>query len=78
MNAPTPPEQRVIAESVAVHLTVWRDNYTGGLQLEIGDETGGYRIAGPKFMGDSEKLLTRKLDKRDVAEIRLYLERTDG
>lgn len=34
----------------------------------------GYRLAGPKFAGDTAKVKTRVvLDKRDVEEIRIYL-----
>ena len=49
------------------------------LQLSINqtDENGtgdGYRLAGPKFNGSGEVLLTRHLDDRDAAEIRRYLD----
>lgn len=60
-------------------MEVSRDGWTGGLQLSISqkDENGaghGYRIAGPKFNGSGELLLSRKLDERDAAEIRRYLD----
>lgn len=37
-------------------INVYRDNYTGGTQIAIEDEDGGYRLAGPKFIGKSELL----------------------
>lgn len=51
----------------------------GALQLQIAqlDEGGcghGYRLAGPKYCGDSTTLLVRELDERDAAEIRAYLD----
>lgn len=50
----------------------------GGLQVSIGvqDDDGvghGYRLAGPKYLGNSESVLEIKLDARDVEEIRSYL-----
>ena len=68
----SPPAECVVA------LEVWRDHCTGQLQLAIDDGTGGYRIAGPSFCGDSKMLLRHVLNERDVTEIRHYLERTDG
>lgn len=63
-----------------VRLTLWRDRITKGLQLAIESDSdpGGYRIFGPSFIGDSERLVTHTLSARDMAEIRCYLERTDG
>lgn len=58
----------------AVYLNVDRDGWTGGLQLSIGDDAGGFRLAGPKFNGSGERVLTRRLDQRDVTEIRRYLD----
>ena len=60
-------------------LDVTRDGWTDGIQLSISkrDETGlgdGYRLAGPKFNGSSEPLLSKTLDERDAAEIRRYLD----
>lgn len=49
-----------------------------GLQVSIGasedDGSGhGYRLAGPKYAGNSELVLEVVLDERDVQEIRSYL-----
>lgn len=61
-------------------LKVSRDGWTGQLQLSINqldsDDCGhGYRLAGPKFNGSGETLLSRTLDQRDADEIRAYLDR---
>lgn len=50
----------------------------GELQVSINDqdETGlghGYRIAGPKFSGDSKLLVRHVLDARDANEMSQYL-----
>jgi hypothetical protein len=60
-------------------LQVSRDGHTDGLQLSISkldenDAGNGYRLAGPKFTGSGEVLLSRTLDERDAAEIRRYLD----
>jgi hypothetical protein len=65
---------------VSVQLNLYRCNVTGGLQLAIEDiddnGTGhGYRIFGPKFLGDSTLLRRYVIDDRDVDEIRSYLDR---
>lgn len=41
------------------------------LQVGCGD---GYRIAGPKFNGTGEVLLSKTLTGRDADEIRAYLD----
>ena len=56
-----------------IRIEVYRDGWTGALQISIGDGRTGYRIAGPKFNGSGECLLSKKLDSRDVKEIREYL-----
>lgn len=72
-----------------VEVTVDRDGVTGGLQVSIqkvdGNGAGhGYRIAGPKYSGTGENLLTHALTERDAREVRWYLdaafpqEATDG
>jgi len=60
-----------------IALTVCRDELTGGMQLEIGDERGGFRIAGPKFSGNSVVLFRAPLDDRARREIRRYLDKVD-
>lgn len=58
-----------------VQLQVDRDGWTGDIQLNIGNpQGGGYRIAGPKYNGSSENILTVTLTERDAKEIRAYLD----
>ena len=58
-----------MAREPCVYLSVDRDKLTGGIQLSIDDENGGYRIAGPKYCGMSVSLLEHHLDARDIAEL---------
>lgn len=51
----------------------------GRLQLQIAqvDENGcgsGYRLAGPKYAGDSVASLVHEITQRDADEIRKYLD----
>lgn len=60
-------------------IEVHRDGVSGKLQVGIHrtDENGaghGYRLAGPKFSGTGETLLSATLDERDAEEIRRYLD----
>jgi hypothetical protein len=71
----------VNAPALRVFIEVGRPAWAkrGGLQLSISkrDETGlgsGYRIAGPKFDGTGETLLSAELSREDAAEIRRYLD----
>ncbi len=50
-----------------------KDPSTGGLQLCIGDDNGGYRIAGPKYSGNSKRLQRHQIDEHDAEQIRAYL-----
>ena len=47
-----------------------------GTQLSIEDDSGGYRILGPKFTGDSI-LVTRSkpISDRDILELQRYLDK---
>lgn len=56
-----------------IRIDVDKDGWTKGLQLSIGDDSGGYRLAGPKFNGSSKPVLRAELDERDAREIRAYL-----
>lgn len=47
---------------MTVTIDVSRDGWTDGVQLSIGDDNGGYRLAGPKFNGSSETLGSVKVD----------------
>ena len=71
----THPENAGNREAV---IEVFRDGWTGGLQLLIGDEDGGYRLAGPKFNGSGECVLKARLTERDASQIRHYLDRAFG
>jgi hypothetical protein len=50
-----------------------QDRVTGELQVSIHDGSGGYRLAGPKYVGSSKTLLAHVLDGRDVKEILRHL-----
>jgi hypothetical protein len=70
----TNPPERVTIE-------LGKSGTTGGLQLSINayeeDGTGdGYRLFGPKFDGTSLPIVSTQLTRRDVQEIRSYLDRT--
>jgi len=45
----------------------------GRFQLSIGDDSVGYRIAGPKFDGRSKTIMRHEISPRDVSEIGEYL-----
>lgn len=46
----------------------------GGFQLRIGDGTTGYRLAGPKYSGNSKPLQRALITEHDAREIRRYLD----
>lgn len=58
-----------------IYFSLDKDGLTGGLQLSIGDDSGGYRIAGPKYSGHSKPLQRKEIDAYDAKEIRKYLDR---
>lgn len=63
-------------------ISVDRCTATGGLQVSLGevDPDGygdGFRLAGPKYIGRSENVLTADLDQRARGEIRAYLDAAD-
>ncbi len=56
-----------------VHISVYKDGWTGALQLSIGDENGGFRLAGPKFNGSSTAVLRCSLTSlREIEELESY------
>lgn len=59
-------------------MEIYRDGWTGALQLSIGDDHGGYRLIGPKFNGSSAVLASRVLDDRDIAELRRYCDQAEA
>jgi hypothetical protein len=65
-----------------VTLTLDKSGF-GSYQISINlvDEQGhghGYRLLGPKYLGDSTELSVVTLDERDAQEIREYLDHIDG
>lgn len=59
-----------------VSITVWKDAWTGAMQMSIDDDDGGFRLIGPKFSGNSTPLLKYNLtSERDIAEIESYCKR---
>ena len=70
----TPPALDEAAGSA--FFALYKDGWTGGLQLAIEDTNGsGFRIAGPKFNGSGKPLQKHKISERDAKEIRSYLDR---
>lgn len=55
-------------------LGVYRDGWTKGIQVSIGDKDGGFRLYGPKFNGSSTPICEIKLSESDAVEIRRYLD----
>lgn len=51
------------------------DRLTGGYQLSIADDDGGYRLAGPKFTGNSSPIVTRALTERDMQVLEAYIKK---
>ncbi len=54
------------------------ENPDGIVQLSIRHKGGGYRICGPKYAGNSRTIRKHVLTKRDVEELRDYLDRVSG
>ena len=60
------------------YISVDRRETDGSIQISIGkeEEDGsgiGYRMAGPKYVGDSKTILKHYITKNDVHYIRAYL-----
>lgn len=47
--------------------------YAEGFQISIEDNSGGYRILGPKFIGRSRLIKEQCLSERDCLEVRQYI-----
>ena len=60
---------------MVIKIEVYKDGWTNKLQVCIGDENGGYRLAGPKFNGSGKLLVSQELDKIDAEKIRNYLDK---
>lgn len=58
----------------AVTISVERDGWTGALQLSVNDESGGFRLCGPKFNGSSTPVLIWIADERGADALRRYLD----
>lgn len=54
-------------------LTVYKDSYTGGYQMSIEDDAGGFRLKGPTFNGSSQPIMSVELDDRAMTEIETYI-----
>lgn len=72
-----------MGEVKEVTISAYRDGWTGGTQIDISKtyENGagsGYRQAGPKFNGSSSLLVSVKLGRREIDEIRRYLDVAEG
>lgn len=61
-----------------IYLEVWQDGLTGGIQLSIGDDSGGFRVGGPKFSGTGKSLRKFPIDQYTATEIRRYLDQAFG
>jgi hypothetical protein len=57
-----------------VYLTVDKRTCDGAIQISIGNDRMGYRIAGPKYDGSGKTLLKKELSERDREEIRSWLD----
>lgn len=70
------PKKKKDSQPVPVQaiLGVFRDGWTDGIQMSIGDADGGYRLHGPKFNGSSTTICEVKLSESDATEIRRYLD----
>jgi hypothetical protein len=68
-DAPASVPESPTRDAPMVYLAVTRDGWTGKLQLSIGDDTSGYRIAGPKFNGSSTDVLRHTLSEGNVINI---------
>lgn len=56
-----------------------KDGLTGGLQISIEHDEGmGFRLAGPKFSGHSQRLLTHEITRCEADEIRTYLAESES
>ena len=55
-------------------LGVYKDGWTKGTQVSIGDGSTGYRLYGTKFNGSSSVILEVKISESDAEEIRRYLD----
>ncbi len=61
-----------------VRFTIWQ-RHDGAYQLDLGDEAGGYRLVGPKFMGSSMRLAySVPLSQTTINEVRRYLDKAEA
>lgn len=54
---------------MSVTINVDRDGWTGLLQVSIGNDRHGYRLAGPKYNGSSETLLAADIDAETAERV---------
>jgi hypothetical protein len=55
--------------SSGVFISVDKDGWTGGIQIAIDMDGGGYRLAGPSYNGSSATLKRHELSLRDCNEL---------
>lgn len=60
---------------MTVFLTIDKRARDGALQISIGTEDGGYRIAGPKYDGIGTTLLRHEITPTEAKEINAYLKK---
>lgn len=61
----------------SLFIYVDKDGWTDRIQVAIGDGLTGYRLAGPKYNGSSIELVKQRLTKRDIEEIKQFLEASE-
>ena len=67
-----------MADLEGVRFAIWQ-RHDGSYQLDLGDEKGGYRLVGPKFMGTSTRLaFSSPLHQNTIDEIRRYLDKAEA
>lgn len=57
-----------------IYLDLDKDQLTRGVQLSIGDDNSGFRIAGPKYSGNSKRIQRHEISEHDAQQIRKYLD----
>ncbi|NJQ14193.1 hypothetical protein [Streptomyces bohaiensis] len=74
MEAAAAAKRPTTPAAATVEIAVDRDGWSGELQLSVGDDRGGYRLAGPKFNGSGTRIVSAQLRQQDADRIREYLD----
>jgi hypothetical protein len=65
-------------KNMKTFICIDKDSLTGGYQICIEHDGGmGFRLAGPKYSGNSKRLLTHEITPNQADEIRTYLDEQD-